>query len=89
MNNQQYFKKVSAVPMKRGDPNGRWKQIIKDFLESGMHIVQFDYKAYGKTARQAYCGLGMAIRRCYKDQGISVLWRGGNIYLVNESVGTK
>ena len=55
--------------------------ILREFLKSGYPFAEF-VPENGDTARRAYNGLLMAIRRQFDGQ-ISISWRHGHIYLMN------
>lgn len=86
---ERFFKEVPHAPGKREKQWGAWNRLINEFIKAQIHVAVIDYAAIGKTARQAYNGLLMAVRRSYKEKGISVLWRSDSIYIVNEKIPPK
>lgn len=72
--------KVTSIPAKSSlrKKAGR-ALLVEEFLSSGYRFAEVTLEK-NDTARRAYNGLMMAIRRQYPDE-CAVLWRHGRIFL--------
>ena len=74
--------KEAPIPNTNRNKNGKLKELVQEFLDSGFESAECDPSSY-KTSHSLYTALRTCVKRDYDDK-VHVVMRNNTVYLKRE-----